>query len=431
MLSMLNSLRPAVAFLSLSSRSIITTTQAFSITSQQLQKSSKTLSASFKNKVSFISRKASTSSEGISPITSTKTTSATSSSQSNNNNILILDHININHEKGRHDLLKSFYFEYLQCSIDQRKYANLEKGSSTLWANIGAHQFHLPEGSPHAQVLNGFVTMLFPVDSYKDMKVGGERYANVVKVLDQSEFQVNDESDDNEKVLHITDPWGTNLQLIFGSSTDTISHQSKMPFTYDERGIQDKGLEADGYSISDLTLFVSVGTNLSGIGRFYEQILGANVSYSYTATIVSMGPYQTLTFKIKQSDDQDDESDYIITHVDLRDEKVEEQKANNKPYFPSNYGPHISLYVSDIRSTYQRVRDLGVDYVNPRFKRRAYNEEEVVDDCMFRCLDIVDPENANEGTILQLEHEVRSVVKRDGSKYKSCPFDNILDNCVV
>ena len=50
---------------------------------------------------------------------------------------------------------------------------------------------------------------------------------------------------------------------------------------------------------------------------------------------------------------------------------------------------------------------------------------------MFRCLDIVDPLNIDAGPILQLEHEVRSVVKRDGTKYKSCPFVDIPSECVV
>ena len=70
-------------------------------------------------------------------------------------------------------------------------------------------------------------------------------------------------------------------------------------------------------------------------------------------------------------------------------------------------------------------------YVNPRFKRRSYNVEEAIDECMFRCLDIVDPEDVSAGPILKLEHEIRSVVKRDGSKYKSCPFDDIPEGCIV
>jgi len=43
---------------------------------------------------------------------------------------------------------------------------------------------------------------------------------------------------------------------------------------------------------------------------------------------------------------------------------------------------------------------------------------------MFRIIDIVDPESPNT-VILKLEHEVRSVVKKDGTIYKSCPFNEI------
>ncbi len=71
-------------------------------------------------------------------------------------NILVLDHLNINHESGRHDLLKKFYFDILGCSVDPRKEENLAKGKKTLWANAGINQFHLPEATT-AQVL----TLLF------------------------------------------------------------------------------------------------------------------------------------------------------------------------------------------------------------------------------------------------------------------------------
>ena len=64
----------------------------------------------------------------------------------NTKNVLILDHLNINHEKGRHDLVKAFYFDLLGMTPDPRKQENLEAGRKTLWANAGIHQFHLPEG---------------------------------------------------------------------------------------------------------------------------------------------------------------------------------------------------------------------------------------------------------------------------------------------
>jgi hypothetical protein len=115
-----------------------------------------------------------------------------------------------------------------------------------------------------------------------------------------------------------------------------------------------------------------------------------------------------------------------VIHDDLRDDKVVTPPGCSK--FLSNYGPHVSLYVADLVSCYRNADALGVVYVNPRFKRRAYTLEEAIDDCMFRCLDIVDPWQP--GTvILRLEHEVRSVLKRDGTMYKSCPFDTIPDAC--
>ena len=42
--------------------------------------------------------------------------------------VLLLDHLNINHEKGRHDALKAFYFDFLGMAIDPRKFENYESG---------------------------------------------------------------------------------------------------------------------------------------------------------------------------------------------------------------------------------------------------------------------------------------------------------------
>ena len=88
-----------------------------------------------------------------------------------------------------------------------------------------------------------------------------------------------------------------------------------------------------------------------------------------------------------------------------------------------NDGVHISLYVRDLPTTYAAAEALGVTYVNHRFKRRAYTLPQAVEQCMFRILDVVDPEAPHEGPILRLEHEVRSCVTADGTKYKSCPLD--------
>ena len=71
--------------------------------------------------------------------------------------------------------------------------------------------------------------------------------------------------------------------------------------------------------------------------------------------------------------------------------------------------------------------DLGVQYVNTRFGRKAYTEEQVTEQSMFRFIDIVDPidENDERDVIVRLEHKVRSTRTKDGKKYTSFPWDKM------
>jgi hypothetical protein len=318
------------------------------------------------------------------------------------NNILILDHLNINHEKGRHDWLKAFYVDFLRCALDPRKMENVVHGKKTIWANIGAQQFHLPEGKPDAQVLDGLVTLV-----YLDLSIFRERYQRVRDALEGSLFEMEEIENGN---FMVADPWGSKFQLVKGASEEQ-----------DSRGSQ-PGDTSEGVAMRDLTIHTPPNANLQGIGRFYEQVLGSVVANCDENCVqIKVGPRQTLTF-------QSNPSTTVENHVDLRDEEVEVPEG--APHYLSNYGPHISMYVADLPWAYKRVEALGLGYVNPRFSRRAYTLDEAIDDCMFRCLDIVDPENIQDGPILKLEHEVRSVVKRDGSKYKSCPFDEIPEECL-
>jgi len=74
----------------------------------------------------------------------------------------LLDHLNINHEQGSHDLLCKFYFDTLGWRADPRKASNLDDGKGTVWANAGATQVHLSEGKPGPQVLDGSITINYP-----------------------------------------------------------------------------------------------------------------------------------------------------------------------------------------------------------------------------------------------------------------------------
>jgi len=348
-------------------------------------------------------------------------------------NILILDHLNFNHQKSQHDLLKAFYFDFLQCGIDPRKVENLNSGKKTLWANIGAQQFHLPEGKPDAQVLKGEIRLCFPHDDFQNL-IQRFRNGDVPSVLNDSCFGLITQDDDeslssssSSDEIQITDPWGSKFRVV-------SSNKRK-----DERGVQDNyGDDSVGSCMDDLVIYTHSNANIAGIARFYEHVFDAPVLelccdetvVGGGVCVVGVGPNQTLTFKSRDNGANDDYSeDGVNMHVDLRDEP--ESNPSNQEYYPSNYGPHISMYIRDIRGTYRRAENLGITYVNPRFNRKAYNEDEVVKDCMFRCLDIVDPENVEAGAILRFEHEVRSVIKADGRLYKSCPFDETPPGCII
>jgi len=207
---------------------------------------------------------------------------ASTSLQSTANQVLILDHLNINHEKGRHDLLKAFYFDFLQCAIDPRKEENLKVGKKTLWANIGTFQFHLPEGNPAAQVFQGIVTLAYP--SIKDVLDHYERNLQLQTILGNSKFSIMVMDDE----LHVTDPWGTQFRLIQDSSN----------YYADTRGCQ-PGEKSKGIAMTDLTIFLSDNvSNFAGIARFYERILGAPcLDWNESLCVVSVGPKQTLSFR--------------------------------------------------------------------------------------------------------------------------------------
>jgi len=159
---------------------------------------------------------------------------------------------------------------------------------------------------------------------------------------------------------------------------------------------------------------VSDGADLAGVRRFYVEVLGVDPE---DATLVenqllsiAVGP-QTLTFVAKP-------------FGKARHAEVVESDGETR-----NLGIHLSLYVSDLGAAFDRARALGLDFVNYRFKRRATTKAEALDQCMFRILDVVDPRHPENGPIVQVEHEVRSCVTADGTKYRSCPFDAVPDAC--
>ena len=330
--------------------------------------------------------------------------------------IKIVDHVNMNHEKGRHDLLKAFYFDLLGFAVDPRKMENLDKGKKTLWANAGIAQLHLPEGKPKAQPLDGRLTLAYAdLDRFDEARLHAAHEA-----LDGTKFQMRASADG----FDVSCPWGTPMTIKVDEGAA------------DPRGVQD-GAASAPLHMTDIALHVSRGADLEGVKRFYNQIMGVPEA---DCTLVAdqllqlqIGPAQTLSFVAKPFGK--------ANHAELGEDDEGRPRCGNQPVIfrarrwrgetdsytgrPTNGGIHISMYVDDLGAVYDRADALGLAYVNYRFKRRAHTKDEALDQCMFRVLDVVDPDAPENGPIVQVEHEIRSCVKTDGSKYKSCPLREV------
>ena len=268
-----------------------------------------------------------------------------------------------------------------------------------MWANAGITQFHLPE-APTAQIFDGIITIAYKSEA--DLAKVQQKFMKLPEILINSKCQSNIIS---SKEMLVTDPWGSLFSLI----VDEMAH--------DNRGTQASETSLP-LAITDLCFNVPKDASLDGIGRFYNQILGAPIlpptnnnqtnQHNSNEIKIITSPQQTLTFRRSLDNRKIDHSD-----VKIDDEGI------------ANYGPHISLYLYDYISTYKKIENMNSIFINHRFKRRAYNLGEAIDQCMFRCLDIIDPLNVSNGRIIRLEHEIRSIVTKEGTKYKSCPFFEI------
>lgn len=308
-------------------------------------------------------------------------------------NALLLDHLNLNHERGRHDLVCAFYYEVLGCAVDPRKADNLAAGRKGLWANAGIHQFHLSEGAT-AQVFDGEVTI-----AYDELAPVRKRLGSPPAVLADTAFQWEELAGGAE--LGVTDAWGTRFRLV------------ERKFARDVRGRQ-PGDVSEACAIADIKVHVPATAPLDGIARFYSRALGCTIAEEgsdFVRLYTGSPTGQTLTFGYRPAE----LGAAVVQHEELSTD------ADGRSL---NAGVHLSLYVADLPRAYAAVEALGAIYVNYRFSRQATNLEEAVEQCMFRLLDIVDPDDPQRRTLFKLEHEVRSAVKADGvSKYKSCPLD--------
>jgi len=281
----------------------------------------------------------------------------------------LLDHLNINHAPDTHPSLLSFYRDTLGFTLDERKLGNVEAGKGTVWVNAGANQLHLSEGKEAAQVVDGKVRL----HVFSEEKL---------RVIESKAKEKGFFSSSTETMLTVKCPYGNVFELFVGPA--------------DPRGSQPGSEPSDTVAgMSEIELHVASPEDLAGVERFYRTVFSCETRREgeEEALVVPFGPSQSLRFTLGPIENDD---------------------------YEDGTGPHVSLYVRSLPSVWEEAERLGLVYVNPRFKRKAHTLEEAKSQCMFRVLWIVDPEDGRR--IMRLEHEIRSMVKVDGTKYKSFPF---------
>ena len=208
-------------------------------------------------------------------------------------------------------------------------------GVDNMWANIGMQQFHLPTRDP--QVLRGVTGIVVP-----DLEALRSRLEEVKPRLAGTQFKWENE----DKHVAVTCPYGNKLRC-----------------------------HAPGPEWGDMTLgapyvefTVPPGTS-PGIGRFYEQIMGAPSTQiecrGKPAARVRIGG-QYLAFVFRETDDP-------IAAYD---------------------GHHVAIYISDFHAPYRKLLDRGL------ISMESHDYE-------WRFVKIVDPDS-NE-LLFEIEHEVRSM----------------------
>ncbi|CAM9209747.1 unnamed protein product [Choristocarpus tenellus] len=287
-----------------------------------------------------------------------------------------LEHVNIN--MPEHGPITQLYFDTLLFAPDSRRSQNIDKGSGTIWANIGTSQLHMPHGEP--QVVPGTIGLIYPDVEEIFPRL---RQAAGNDALEGTKFAWVERT---SKTAEVTGPFGNKLRLHSQPGGDKGA-------LFDPRGGQLPSPPSLGLGLAYVHLRARRGT-AGGIGRFYRSVFGAEVLESGEAETVGMGGGRRVGALVRTGPSQ---------HLGFFE--VEEGEEA-----PSSYdGHHVCLYLTEecFRSSFLELERMGLIFINPRRNfGRADTLEKALEERQYRVKDIVDPTS---GELLhELEHEIRS-----------------------
>ena len=240
-------------------------------------------------------------------------------------NILAMEHVNVT--VPDQPIATFFYVNLLGFTRDPY----MDFGPSNVWVNVGRQQFHMPTAK--AQVLRGHIGVVVP-----DLKSLLVRLEKMSRRLKDTQFSFTE----RKNYLDITCPWGNHLRCFRPGTFGKV----QLGISYIE--------------------FHVPADSASGIGRFYEQVMGCltNINKEGNQCEVFIGQEQFIRFK---------------------------ETRKPEPFYD---GHHIAVYVSNFSGPHSYLKD-----------NNLITEES--DQNQYRFQTIVDPNNGK--ALFEVEHEVRSL----------------------
>ena len=291
--------------------------------------------------------------------------------------LALLEHVNLNVPR-RADAVR-FYGDALGGALHPRG-----TQPHQVHFNLGLGQVHAPFASPPPGGVGPPVT---------DLVGGGDsvaeehdaRWVGEPQVLDgHVELWVRELEASRERLqaagvvprevpegLEVRCPWGNRLVL-----------REAPPHVVEQLGGAGElagGGGATCVGIARVEFRCPLGT-VAGIGRFYEEYLGAEVEHEDGAVHVHAGPSQLLSFR--ESSDVDPEA---YSRDTLR------------------CGYHVCVYVHGWEDARDKVAAAGLVHASERFAEL----DAALTPTQFRLLRLVDPQTGD--LLIELEHEIRSL----------------------
>ncbi|MCZ6843537.1 MAG: VOC family protein [SAR324 cluster bacterium] len=218
-----------------------------------------------------------------------------------------LDHVNLR-VPDQH-LATLFFLEGLGLTRDPYRMT----GTSNMWVNIGAQQFHLPTTEP--MPFPGVIGLVVPrLDAVR------ERLKRVAPKLKSTAFSWQD----GKAAIAAQDPWGRRVRV--HQAGGAVPAMSNMALAYVE-------------------IWVPKGS-AAPIAAFYEQVIGAPCALAgpgKSRAAVAVGPHQSLRFV---------------------------ERANAPA---GSHNNHLALYLTRYQDVYARMRKLKNLMEKHRFEQFRFN----------------------------------------------------------